>query len=180
MALQDEKHSEKKSNRLKLWVTSLIVIVVGVGLFLIIKSSMQDKSRVDGVSDEVYTQLVEMVFMMETMQKFHTRYEETGEPIDKDWMEKQEMLYEEAEDYVEAHDDLHLPVQVFPNPLLYEYYNDPDAFSETEQLYIDKIDDWLHEMQRSFWSEEVYAEEQKKLREDLRIKDSDNPFDLDI
>src|SRR5699024_9503581 len=118
MALQDEIHSEKKSNRLKLWVTSLIVIVVGVGLFLIIKSSMQDKSRVDGVSDEVYTQLVEMVFMMETMQKFHTRYEETSEPIDKDWMEKQEMLYEEAEDYVEAHDDLHLPEQVFPNPLL--------------------------------------------------------------
>ncbi len=172
-------HPRKKLNRLKIWLIVLIVVVVGVGLFFLMKNYKQDTSRIDGVSDEVYTQMVEMFFMIETMQEFHTRYEETGEPIDDDWMKEQDM-YEEVEDYVEDHDDLHMPTQVFPNPLLYEYYNDPEDFSETEQAYIEKIDDLLEAMQASFWSEEIYEEEGKQLKEELQIKESDNPFDVEI
>lgn len=91
---------------------------------------------------------------------------------DPSWMYEHE-LYEEAEQYAEEH-DVHAS-EVFPNPLVLEYDRNPEAFSEEEQKYIDKMLAFIEAFQRM--DPDAYEQLKEELKEELHIKDSFNPFE---
>ncbi len=91
---------------------------------------------------------------------------------DQSWMYEHE-LYGEAEKYAEEN-DAHVS-EVFPNPLVLEYHNNPEAYSKEEQKYIDKMLSFIESFQRM--NLDAYEPLKKELKEELNIKDSFNPFD---
>lgn len=160
----------KRSNRIKLLIPIVVIFVAPFAMFFYVKSvDAPDKSQVDGMSDEVYEELVQFYFMVTRV--MDTYIDEST--VEFEWIEDQD-LYEEAEAYKEKHDVTHV-TEVFPNPLLYEYNNDKEAYSDIEQAYIEKMVDYLDTLQRV--EVEEYRVLKKELKNDLDIKDSYNPFD---
>lgn len=165
-----------KKGKSKLWIL-LIALVVAFAIFMYVKKDdSPSKSPIEGVSDEVYEQIVQFYFYIDTTMDAFKKYEETGESIDPQWYEDHE-LYKEAVAYTEKHEDVKIPSQVFPNPLFYEYGVDPEQFSETEQKYFEQLMELLEFMQH--FTSEGYDSLRDELKEELQIKDAYNPFDED-
>lgn len=87
--------------------------------------------KVDGMSDEVHEQLVQHYFFIT---KNYEMYEKGD--VDSFWYRNHE-FYKQAEEYAEKHGVLHAEL-FFPNPLIYDYSENPDAYNELEQQYIKK------------------------------------------
>src|SRR5690625_1636188 len=92
---KDEKHVRKqRSNRMKIFLPLIIIAVLAIILYVKLNDSPK-KSTVDGVSDEVYEQLVQFYFFTTTFMDFYLE-DELSET--EEWMEGHE-LYEQAEEY---------------------------------------------------------------------------------
>jgi hypothetical protein len=166
---KDEKHVRKqRSNRMKIFLPLIIIAVLAIILYVKLNDSPK-KSTVDGVSDEVYEQLVQFYFFTTTFMDFYLE-DELSET--EEWMEGHE-LYEQAEEYAKDHDVPHV-MSVYPNPLFEKYRKNPDNYSETEQEYIEKMIAYLRTFQRLDMEEHEVLK--KELKEELQIKDSYNPF----
>lgn len=130
-------------------------------------------SKIDGVSDEVYKQLLEFYFYLTTFTDMLIDNLDNDEKIDMSWHEDHE-LYEEAIEYVESQDaDIYL-MNVFPNPLLYEHHENPDNYTEEEVKYIDMIAAYLDASSRL--NLEDYTKLKADLKEELQIDEADNMF----
>jgi len=165
-----EKVSKKLPNRIKMLIP-FIIILASLAIFFYIKTDdTPDKSKVDGVSDEVYEQLVQFYF-------YTIKYMELLEDgnLDSEWMKDNEDLYEQAEKYAESHEDVPSLHHVFPNPLYQEYSINPDAYSEKEKEYIERMYEFISTFQRV--DVEEYEVLKKEVKEEMHIKDSYNPFD---
>lgn len=168
-----EQAKKKRMNRKALLIPSIILIVLLVVFIYIPSNDGLKKTKVDGVSDAVYEQMVQHYFYTVTFMELFTEREPGDTKIDAQWMHDHE-LFQEAEDYAEEYDDIISPTEVFPNPLLVEYHKKTESYSETEQQYIEKIIKFLVTMQRV--DVEEYQILKKELKEDLNIRDSDNLF----
>jgi len=165
-----EKASKKPSNRIKILIPLIIILATLAVFFYIKMGDTPKKSKVDGVSDEVYEQLVQFYF-------YTIKYMELIEDgnLDSEWMKDNEDLYEQAEKYAENHEDVTSLHHVFPNPLYQEYSINPDAYSEKEKEYIERMSEFTRAFQRI--DVEEYEVLKKEVKEELHIKDSYNPFD---
>ena len=153
---------------------SPILMIVMVMLFSACsKEATIYQSRVDGVSDEVYKQLVQQYFYMITLTGVLTGEIQSEELTDRDWYAELD-LFKEAEEYAEKNDDITMPMQVFPNPLLYEYRENPESYTDEEQTYIETMLEFKDAQSRLDLSE--YEPLKKQLKEDLKIEDADNMF----
>lgn len=162
---------QKRVKILKSFTICFIIMMLGLVCIACAKDS-PDKSTVDGVSDEVYEQLVQQYFTAKLSYKIITgevggKYKE-----DSSWVTDHE-LYDEAEEYADAH-DIH-PFDAFPNPLFTEYRSNPDQFTEEEQVYIEKVNEFYEASSRV--DPEEYDRLQEELVDELDIKDSYNIFD---
>lgn len=80
---------------------------------------------VDGVSDEVYKELVQFYFFTVTMMDdFVDSSNADDAKLDTTWIVEHE-LYKEAEAYAKSNEDVVHPQEVFPNPLLFTYSKRP-------------------------------------------------------
>lgn len=105
-----------------------------------------EKSNIDGDSDEVYEQLVQHYFNARL--NIDLIRDEVNDEIKKDEsLYTDHELYEAAEKYAEEN-GTH-PMNVFPNPLMTEYHKDPDQFNETEQTYIESMNEFLQAINRN-------------------------------
>lgn len=130
-------------------------------------------SKIDGVSDEVYKQLLEFYFYFTTFTDMLIDNVDNDEKSDMGWHEDHE-LYEEAIEYIESHDaDIYL-MNVFPNSLLYEHHENPDNYTEEEAKYIDMIAAYMEASSRM--NLENYTKLKAHLKEDLQIDEADNMF----
>lgn len=155
---------------------SLIIIITSLAIFIYIKmADTPEKSKVEGVSDEVYEQLVQFYFYTITFMEMMLEQQAGEGKIDPDWMEDHKKLYEQAEEYANNHEDVPNAKQVFPNPLYEEYRVNSDTYSEKEQEYIEKMYEFINTFQRV--NVEEYEVLKQDLQEELHIKDSYNPFD---
>lgn len=151
----------------------LIIVVALIVMFLYVKiSDVRGKSKINGVSDEVYEQLVQHYFYTTTFMEMFLDKKEGGDKVSAQWIEEHE-LYEEAEAY--AKENHFHALEVFPNPLLIMYTKHPDDYNETEQIYIEKIKGFVRASQ--MFHVEDYEVLKQELKKDLHIKDADNPFD---
>lgn len=130
-------------------------------------------SKVDGVSDEVYKQLLEFYFYLTTFTDMLIDNIDRDEKSDMDWHTDHE-LYEEAIEYVEAQDEDIYLLNVFPNPLLYEYHQAPENFTENEAKYIDMIAKYMEASNRM--NIEDYTKLKAELKVELQIDEQDNMF----
>lgn len=169
--------AEGKQNnrqRAKQWRPLAFLTTVIIVMFVCIACAKDtpEKSTVDGVSDEVYEQLIQHYFIAKM--NFEVITGEASEEIRRDssWMTDHE-LYDEAEIYAEEN-DMH-PLDAFPNPLYLEYTDDPGQFTETEQKYIEKMLEFMQASSRV--KNDEYESLKEQLIEDLEIKDSYNMFD---
>lgn len=170
-----EKALKRQSNRIKMLISIIIMLAILV-IFVYIKTNdTPKKSKVDGISDEVYEQLVQFYFYTITFMEMMLEQQAGDGNLDPDWMEDHEKLYEQAEEYANNHADIPNAKQVFPNPLYEEYRVNSDAYSEKEQEYIEKMDEFINSFQRV--NVEEYEVLKQDLKEELHIKDSYNPFD---
>ena len=97
---------------------------------------------------------------------------ERDEKVDTGWIEEHE-FYEQAEAYAKSNDVF--AQEVFPNPLFVEYFRNPDTYNEKEQDYIEKMYEFIKTFQRVDVDEHEVLK--KELKNELRIKDSYNPFE---
>ncbi|WP_373895125.1 hypothetical protein [Virgibacillus sp. CBA3643] len=158
------------------WFISLFLAAALVLLTLSsCANNTADKSDVDEVSDEVYEQLVQQYFFTWTTTEILLDDDFDGQKTDNSWIIENE-LFEDAEQYAKEHDEVN-PLSVFPNPLLYEYevLGKKDSFTETEQKYIEKIEEFSESASRLNDMDE-YEALQRDLKNSLNIKDSYNPF----
>ncbi|MBP1971421.1 hypothetical protein J2Z83_003560 [Virgibacillus natechei] len=156
------------------WFLSLFLAAIMVLLTLSsCASNTADKSDVDGVSDEVYEQLVQQYFFTWTTTEILLDDDFDGKKTDNSWIIEHE-LFEDAEQYAKEHDESH-PFSFFPNPLLYEALGKKDSFTETEQKYIEKMEEFYESASRLNDMDE-YKALQRDLKDSLNIKDSYNPF----
>lgn len=130
-------------------------------------------SKLEGVSDEVYKQLLEHYFYLTTFTDMLIDNANSDEKSDMSWHEEHE-LYEEAVEYVESHDEDIYLMNVFPNPLLYEHTENPDNYTEEETNYIEMITDYMDGSDRMNF--EDYTKLKAQLKEDLQVDESDNMF----
>lgn len=105
-------------------------------LFSACSNDTYHKSKVEGISDEVYEQLVQFYFYTVTIMEVVTDKNVREGKSDKSWIKEHE-LYEEAEKYAEENDTYDM--QVFPNSVILEYLTKPETFSEIEQKYLEKM-----------------------------------------
>lgn len=131
------------------------------------------KSKVDGVSDEVYEQLLEQYFYLTTFTDMLIDNTESDEKSDMNWVKEHE-LYDEAIEYAEAQDDDIYPPSVFPNALLYEHHENPEDFSKEEVNYIEKMLDYMEASNRM--ELESYTKLKEELKDELKINEKDNMF----
>jgi len=148
-----------------------------IGMILIVFSACSgktdDASPIDGVSDEVYEQLVQNYFFWSTGTDILLGDVEPEEEGSK-WYTEHELM-DDAVNYVEEHDEIDNAISVFPNPLIYKYQEDPDSYSETEQSYMEKMLEFIEAANRVA---ENYGNLKEALKDDLEIDDSDNIFDV--
>lgn len=130
-------------------------------------------SKIDGVSDEVYKQLLEFYFYLTTFTDMLIDNVDSEEKSDLSWHKDHE-LYEEAIEYVESHDEDIYLLNVFPNPLLYEHHENPDNFTEEEAKYIDMIAAYMEASNRMNLKD--YTKLKADLKEELQIDEADNMF----
>lgn len=169
-----ETGAKKPLHRMKLLIP-LILIVAAIAIFFYMKMNDDpSKSQVDGVSDEVYEQLVQWYFYTTIFMGEFMDAQEHESKVDTWWFEDHE-LYKEAEEYADAHEDVSRPVDVFPNPILLRYFQQPEDYNDTEQQYIESMYEFYKTFQRMNYKE--YERLKGKVKEDLHIKDSYNPFD---
>lgn len=153
--------------------SSIFLIVTMISIFCIAcGKDSPDKSPIDGVSDEVYEQLVQHYFFAKKMMEVLKG--EAGEQYTKgnSWIKEHE-LYEAAEEYAEEHS--YYTMSVFPNPLLMEHAGNHEQFSETEQIYIEKVLEFINASSRADMEE--YERLKVKVKEELDIKDSYDIFE---
>ncbi len=131
------------------------------------------KSPIDGMSDDVYEQIVQHYFRVKTEYEILNGEIESQAAKDPDWMKSHE-LYDDVEKYAKEN-ELH-PQNVFPNPIHIEYKENPEQFSETEQKYIEKLLAYWEAFNHLDFDE--YERLQAALKEELEIKDSYNMFDV--
>lgn len=154
--------------------------MIMIMMILILVSSCSNDtvstSPIDDVSDEVYEQLVQHYFFWSTQTDILLGDVEPkeGKKGSPDWFQEHELM-EEAEEYVEEHDDIDNVLDVFPNPLMLEYAEDPDAFTETEQSYLDKMIEFFQAASRV---SDDYEKLKEEWKDDLEIENSDNIFDV--
>lgn len=130
------------------------------------------KSNIDGVSDEVYEQLVQHYF--NALLTIDLLKGDVSDEVKKDdSIYTDHELYEAVEKYAEEN-DTH-PMNVFPNPILTEYNKDPNQFNETEQGYIEDMHEFVEAINRL--DNEKYETLKEQIKEDLKIKDSYNIFE---
>ena len=167
---EDKKDGVKNRNLFLLLFFSLFTIAVAliIYFFLLKDDGTIGQSRVEGISDEVYEQLIEFYFFTTTSMD---RYLAEGS-YDLEWIENHE-LYPRAEAYAKEH-GLPDAMYVFPNPLFDTYPKNPATYSEIEQNYITKMINFHQSFQRN--EVKMYEDFEVQLKEELNIKDSDNPF----
>lgn len=148
-----------------------------IGMILIVFSACSgktdDASPIDGVSDEVYEQLVQNYFFWSTGTDILLGNIEPEEEGSK-WYSEHKLM-DDAVQYAEEHEEIDNAISVFPNPLLYEYLEDPDAYSEKEQSYMEKMLEFIEAANRVT---EDYESLKETMKDDLEIDDSDNIFDV--
>lgn len=169
-----EKH--KKTKRYA-FVTVIIVSLL-LGACGKVDNKRHDQSsvmtsKVDGISDEVYKQLLEFYFYLTTFTDMLIDNIDRDEKSDMDWHKDHE-LYEKAIEYVEAQDEDIYLLNVFPNPLLYEHHENPDNFTEEEAKYIDMIAAYMEASNRMNLKD--YTKLKADLKEELQIDEADNMF----
>ncbi len=171
---QDEEPQHvKQTNRMKI-VVPIAIIIAAMAIFLYMKmNDGPSKSQVADVSDEVYEELVQWYFYTVTFMEEFVKYYEDGTKVDVLWFEDHE-LYKVAEEYADAHDHILRAIEVFPNPLILNYFRQPDQYTNTEQKYIKKMYDFINAFQRI--NVEEYETLKEELKKELHIKNSYNPF----
>ncbi|MBB6453722.1 putative CopG family antitoxin [Salirhabdus euzebyi] len=150
------------------------LIVAGLFALFLIYFFLIDtphNSKVKGVSDEVYYELVEQYFYLERQMDM---LENGGLEAFIDWMKSQEQ-YKEAEEVAEKEDIVVNPGEVFPNTLLLEFMKNRESFSSKETELVGKIQDMYRLVMRR--ETEEYKMMSEELKEEMQIKDSYNPFD---
>lgn len=162
---------KQRPKRMTMIIVLIIVAVLAIVLYLRMNDTLE-KSKVDGVSDEVYEQLVHFYFYTTTFMEILLDSHERDEKVDPSWIEEHE-LYEQAEAYAKSNDVR--AQEVFPNPLFIEYFRNPDAYNKTEQEYIEKMYEFIETFQRVNVDEHEVLK--KELKNELNIKDSYSPFD---
>lgn len=168
-----DKGSRKKETKRFALSSILLMFILIIPVLSACSDDTVGKSSIDGVSDEVYEGLVQFYFYTTTIKDVVTGEIDMEEKSDKSWITDHD-LYEDAEEYAENIDDVY-PDIVFPNPLMYEYTMEPESFSDTEQTYLEKMEKFIDASNRLNLSE--YEPLKEQLKEDLKIKDSDNMFD---
>lgn len=164
------KHThQKRTKRIKVLTVFLIIIMTFFILSACAKNS-PSKSTVDGISDDVYEQIVQHYFARKTEVEMITGDDE--ELKEGTWIKEHE-LYEEAVEYAEDRENMQ-PRHVFPNTLLLDYSKNPDQYSKTESTYIEKLLDFTRAAQTLKMEE--YEKIQQELVEELDIKESYNMF----
>lgn len=167
MCRPERKRSILKSHLIKKFSAIFILMFVLTAC----TEDTAEKSNVDGVSDDVYEQLVQHYFNAQLTMDLITG--ETSDELKKDEnLYKDHELYAAAEKY--ARENGTHPMNIFPNPLIAEYKKDPDQFNETEQAYIEKMNDFITAINRV--EHEKYERLKERLKEDLKIKDAYNIF----
>lgn len=150
----------------------LIIGLIVIG-FSACSGKTNDASPIDGVSDEVYKQLVQDYFFWSTQTAIILGDVEMEKEGSK-WFTEHELM-DDAMTYAEEHEKIDNANSVFPNPLMYEYQEDPDSYSETEQSYIEKMIEFIDAANRATADYESLKE---ALKDGLEIDDSDNIFDV--
>lgn len=150
----------------------LALILAAIAIFFYLKGNDgPSQSQVDGVSDEVYEELIQWYFFVKISMEYI---------VDSDlqtavtWYEDH-ALYETAEKYATEQGDGFLPIDFFPNRLLWEHMKHQDQFSKNEQTYIQKMNQFVNAL--SGQDVETYDKLQNELKESLKIKESYNPFE---
>jgi hypothetical protein len=151
----------------------LIPIVLLVVVYMYIFDwNNPHKSKVKGVSDKVYYQLVEQYFYNKTLMDIYEDRKEVDSITE--WMKSLDQ-FEEAEKFAERNDRVYSPFEVFPNPLIFDYFTNEEFYTDKEVELIEKIMDVTLAMQR--FKKEEYSSLMKELKTELRIKESYNMFD---
>lgn len=174
MKMNSKKTTHASEKGMKRFFIPMFIVISAIFLITMTacSSGVKETSPIDGVSDEVYKQLTEMYFYYAGSTDIVLGDAEPGAE-GNEWFTEHDLM-DEAEEYAEEH-DIEDALQVFPNPLFFEYMDDPDAFSETEQSYIEKMDEFYQEASQM---SDKYEELKEEWKDDLEVKDSDNIFDV--
>ena len=133
------------------------------------------RSPVKGVSKEVYEQLVEHYSFLPTQIGIILGEVEAKEER-ANWYKNHDLM-DKAFAYTKEHNDIEHELWVFPNPIMYEYKENPDDFNDTEQSYLEKMEDFMKAVS---YVDEDYGQLKEELKKELKISDEDNIFDVNI
>lgn len=151
-----------------------IIIPVLFILILFTTACGKDEVPIENMSQDVYEQIVEQYYFIEASRLIYDK--EGG--LTK-WYEE-DPNYEEdiksLEEYIEDNDLDAKPIEIFPNPLFFDYVGNQSDYTEEETHYIElAIDMFSHNMLLSYDDPE-YDKIKNELAEDLEIEAEENKY----
>lgn len=165
---ESSSNNKQKSSIVLKIVIPFVVVALGVFIYFNI-NDLPNKSKVEGMSDDVYEQLVEHYFFAISLKEASKE-----EQPNFSWIEEH-AKYEDAMAYFEASKEPITPLDAFPNPLFIEYDKNQSAYNEVESAYIKRVKDLSSYFVRE--DEDIFEKYQTELKEEMHIKESYNPFD---